>query len=331
MTQAIVLSKDGESFKAEVRAISEAELEAATPDDDVVLAVDYSTINYKDGLALTNTSPVVRKWPMVAGIDAAGTVAATGNARWKPGDKVVVNGWGLGETHWGGLSQRARVKGDWLVRVPAPFSTRDAMAIGTAGYTAALSVLALQAHGVVPSQGEVLVTGATGGVGSVAVALLASLGYAVVASTGKAAEADYLRSLGAKEIIDRATLSAPGKPLQKERWAGAIDSVGSATLANVCAQTRWGGTVAACGLAGGMDFPATVAPFILRSVTLAGVDSVMAPMTRREAAWDLLAAHLPAAQLSTITREVPLAGAFDAARDILAGRVRGRIVVNVNR
>lgn len=331
MTQAIVLSKDGESFKAEVRAISEAELEAATPDDDVVLAVDYSTINYKDGLALTNTSPVVRKWPMVAGIDAAGTVAATGNARWKPGDKVVVNGWGLGETHWGGLSQRARVKGDWLVRVPAPFSTRDAMAIGTAGYTAALSVLALQAHGVVPSQGEVLVTGATGGVGSVAVALLASLGYAVVASTGKAAEADYLRSLGAKEIIDRATLSAPGKPLQKERWAGAIDSVGSATLANVCAQTRWGGTVAACGLAGGMDFPATVAPFILRSVTLAGVDSVMAPMTRREAAWDLLAAHLPAAQLSKITREVPLAGAFDAARDILAGRVRGRIVVNVNR
>lgn len=331
MTQAIVLSKDGESFKAEVRAISEAELEAATPDDDVVLTVDYSTINYKDGLALTNTSPVVRKWPMVAGIDAAGTVAATGNARWKPGDKVVVNGWGLGETHWGGLSQRARVKGDWLVRVPAPFSTRDAMAIGTAGYTAALSVLALQAHGVVPSQGEVLVTGATGGVGSVAVALLASLGYAVVASTGKAAEADYLRSLGAKEIIDRATLSAPGKPLQKERWAGAIDSVGSATLANVCAQTRWGGTVAACGLAGGMDFPATVAPFILRSVTLAGVDSVMAPMTRREAAWDLLAAHLPAAQLSKITREVPLAGAFDAARDILAGRVRGRIVVNVNR
>ena len=331
MTQAIVLSKDGETFKAEVRAISEAELEAATPGDDVVVAVEYSTINYKDGLALTNSSPVVRKWPMVAGIDAAGTVAASGSSRWKSGDKVVINGWGLGETHWGGLSQRARVKGDWLVRVPAPFSTRDAMAIGTAGYTAALSVLALQAHGVEPSQGEILVTGATGGVGSVAVALLASLGYAVVASTGKAAEADYLRSLGAREIIDRATLSAAGKPLQKERWAGAVDSVGGATLANVCAQTRWGGTVAACGLAGGMDFPATVAPFILRSVTLAGVDSVMAPMTRREAAWDLLAAHLSAAQLSAITREIPLAGAFDAARDILAGRVRGRIVVDVNR
>jgi acrylyl-CoA reductase (NADPH) len=331
MTQAIVLSKDGETFKAEVRAVSEAELEAATPGDDVVVAVEFSTINYKDGLALTNTSPVVRKWPMVAGIDAAGTVAASGNARWKSGDKVVINGWGLGETHWGGLAQRARVKGDWLVRVPASFSTRDAMAIGTAGYTAALSVLALQAHGVVPSQGEILVTGATGGVGSVAVALLASLGYAVVASTGKAAEADYLRSLGAKEIIDRATLSAAGKPLQKERWAGAVDSVGGTTLANVCAQTRWGGTVAACGLAGGMDFPATVAPFILRSVTLAGVDSVMAPMTRREAAWDLLAAHLSAAKLSTITHEIPLAGAFDAARDILAGRVRGRIVVDVNR
>jgi acrylyl-CoA reductase (NADPH) len=331
MTQAIVLSKDGETFKAEVRSISEAELEAATPGDDVVVAVEYSTINYKDGLALTNASPVVRKWPMVAGIDAAGTVAASGNSRWKTGDKVVINGWGLGETHWGGLAQRARVKGDWLVRVPAPYSTREAMAIGTAGYTAALSVLALQAHGVEPSQGEILVTGATGGVGSVAVALLASLGYAVVASTGKAAEADYLSSLGAGEIIDRATLSAPGKPLQKERWAGAVDSVGGATLANVCAQTRWGGTVAACGLAGGMDFPATVAPFILRSVTLAGVDSVMAPMNRREAAWDLLAARLPSAQLATFTREIPLAGAFDAARDILAGRVRGRIVVDVNR
>jgi acrylyl-CoA reductase (NADPH) len=280
MTQAIVLSKDGDTFRAEVHAISEAELEAATPDDDVVLAVDYSTINYKDGLALTNTSPVVRKWPMVAGIDAAGTIASSRSARWKPGDKVVVNGWGLGETHWGGLSQRARVKGDWLVRVPAPYSTREAMAVGTAGYTAALSVLALQAHGVVPSQGEVLVTGATGGVGSVAVALLASLGYSVVASTGKLAEADYLRSLGAKDIIDRATLSAPGKPLQKERWAGVIDSVGGATLANVCAQARVGGTVAACGLAGGMDFPSTVAPFILRGVTLAGIDSVMAPLPR---------------------------------------------------
>ncbi len=331
MTHAIVLSKDGDTFRAEVRAISDAELEAATPDDDVVLTVDYSTINYKDGLALTNTSPVVRKWPMVAGIDAAGTVATSRSPRWKPGDKVVVNGWGLGETHWGGLAQRARVKGDWLVRVPSPYSTRDAMAVGTAGYTAALSVLALQAHGVAPAQGEVLVTGATGGVGSVAIALLASLGYSVVASTGKSAEAEYLRSLGAKEIVDRATLSAPGKPLQKERWAGAIDSVGSATLANVCAQMRVGGTVAACGLAGGMDFPATVAPFILRGVTLAGIDSVTAPIPRREAAWKLLSEHLPVARLATITREIPLGGAFDAARDILGGRVRGRIVVDVNR
>jgi len=330
MTQAIVLSREGETFRAEVRAISDAELTAATPDDDVDLAVEYSTINYKDGLALTNTSPVVRKWPMVAGIDAAGSVAASRSGRWKPGDKVVINGWGLGETHWGGLAQRARVRSDWLVRVPASYTTRDAMAIGTAGYTAALSVLALQAHGVTPGQGEILVTGATGGVGSVAVALLASLGYAVAASTGKAAEADYLRALGAKEIVERATLAAPGKPLQKERWAGAIDSVGGATLANACAQTRVGGTVAACGLAGGMDFPSTVAPFILRGITLAGIDSVMAPLARREAAWTLLAEHLPSDRLATITREIRLAESFDAAREILSSRVRGRIVVNVN-
>jgi len=331
MTQAIVLSKEGDTFRAEVRAISEAELDAATPDDDVALAVEYSTINYKDGLALTNASPVVRKWPMVAGIDAAGTVTSSRSSRWKPGDQVVINGWGLGESHWGGLAQRARVRGDWLVRVPAAYSTRDAMAVGTAGYTAALSVLALQAHGVVPSQGEVLVTGATGGVGSVAVALLASLGYTVIASTGKAAESDYLRSLGAREALDRATLAAPGKPLQKERWAGAIDSVGGVALANVCAQTRAGGAVAACGLAGGMDFPSTVAPFILRGVTLAGIDSVMAPLARREAAWKLLADHLPPARLATLTREIRLAESFDAAREILAGRVRGRIVVDVNR
>jgi len=236
MTQAIVLSREGDTFRAEVRAVSDAELEAATPDDDVVIAVEYSTINYKDGLALTNTSPVVRKWPMVAGIDAAGTVLSSRSGRWKAGDKVVVNGWGLGESHWGGLAQRARVRGDWLVRIPGSYSARDAMAIGTAGYTAALSVLALQAHGVVPSQGEILVTGATGGVGSVAVALLASLGYSVVASTGKAAETEYLRSLGAKETLDRATLAAPGKPLQKERWAGAVDSVGGVRSSPAVAQ-----------------------------------------------------------------------------------------------
>jgi acrylyl-CoA reductase (NADPH) len=328
---AIVLSKDNDAFAAAVREVSDAELETATPGDEVLIDVAWSTINYKDGLALTNTSPVVRKWPMVAGIDAAGTVRASTHAAWQPGDLVTLNGWGLGETHWGGLGQRARARGDWLVRVPPPFTARDAAAIGTAGYTAALSVLALQAHGVTPAQGEVLVTGATGGVGSVAVALLARLGYRVAASTGKAAEAEYLTGLGAAEIIDRAALSAPGKPLQKERWAGAIDSVGGVTLANVCAQTRWGGTVAACGLAGGMDLPATVAPFILRGVTLAGIDSVMAPLPRREAAWKLLAQALPPARLAQMTREVPLAGAFEVARDILAGRLRGRVVVDVNR
>jgi len=331
MPRAILLTKDNDAFSAAVREVSDAELEAATPGDDVLVAVDCSTINYKDGLALTNTSPVVRKWPMVAGIDAAGTVAASRHPRWQAGDAVVVNGWGLGETHWGGLAQRVRVKGDWLVRVPAPFTTRDAAAVGTAGYTAALAVLALQAHGVTPSQGEVLVTGATGGVGSVAVALLAALGYAVVGSTGKASEAEYLKALGAREVIDRAGLAVAGKPLQKERWAGVIDSVGGVTLANACAQTRTGGTVAACGLAGGMDFPATVAPFILRGVTLAGIDSVMATLPRREAAWQLLAQALPRERLAQMTREVALADAFEVARDILAGRVRGRVVVDVNR
>jgi acrylyl-CoA reductase (NADPH) len=331
MTQAILLSRENDVFRAEIRAISDAELESATPGDDVVIDVDYSTINYKDGLALTNTSPVVRKWPMVAGIDAAGRVASSAHPRWKAGDAVVINGWGLGETHWGGLAQRARVKGDWLVRIPAPLETRGAMAIGTAGYTAALAVLTLQGHGVTPAHGEILVTGATGGVGSIAVALLASLGYAVVGSTGKAAEADYLKALGAREVIDRNLLTAPGKPLQRDRWAGAIDSIGSTTLANACAQMRWGGTVAACGLAGGMDLPASVAPFILRGVTLAGIDSVMAPLARREAAWQLLAEHLRTEHLAKITREVSLAEAFDVARDILAGRVRGRVVVDVNR
>lgn len=331
MTQAILLSRENDAFRAEIRSITDAELEAATAGDDVTIEVAYSTINYKDGLALTNASPVVRTWPMVAGIDGAGRVASSSDARWKVGDAVVINGWGLGETHWGGLAQRMRAKGDWPVRIPAPLSARDAMAIGTAGYTAALAVLALQDHGVTPSQGEVLVTGATGGVGSIAAALLAALGYTVVGSTGKAAETEYLKSLGVSEVIDRATLVAAGKPLQKDRWAGAVDSIGSTTLANVCAQTRRGGTVAACGLAGGMDFPATVAPFILRGVTLAGIDSVMAPIKRREAAWQLLAQKLRAEQLARMTREVPLAGAFDVAREILAGKVRGRVVVDVNR
>ena len=327
MFRALMLEKDDAGFRAAVRGVDEAGL----PEGDVTVRVEYSTLNYKDALAITNRGPVVRSWPMVAGIDGAGTVLASTHPRWKPGDRVVHNGWGVGESRWGFLAERARAKGDWLVPLPAAFSTRQAMAIGTAGYTAMLCVLAIERHGVAPGDGEVLVTGATGGVGSVAIALLSKAGFSVAAATGKASEADYLKALGATTVVDRAELSEPGKPLQKERWAGAVDSIGGTTLANVCAQTRWGGTVAACGLAGGMDFPATVAPFILRSVTLAGVDSVMAPMKRREAAWDLLAAHLPSAQLATITREIPLAGAFDAARDILAGRVRGRIVVDVNR
>lgn len=331
MNRAIVLSKPNDQFHAEIRSVGDEELEAATPGDDVVIDVAYSTINYKDGLALTNSSPVVRKWPMVAGIDAAGTVCSSNHTRWRAGDVVVLNGWGLGETHWGGLCQRMRAKGEWLVRIPAPLDARAAMALGTAGYTAALAVLALQAHGVAPGSGEILVTGATGGVGSVAVALLASLGYAAVGSTGKSSEVDYLKALGAREVLDRASLTAPGKPLQKERWAGVIDSVGSVTLANACAQTRLGGTVAACGLAGGMDLPTTVAPFILRGVTLVGIDSVTASLERREAAWQMLAEHLSGERLASMVREVALADAFEVGREILASKIRGRVVVDVNR
>ncbi len=326
--RAIVLTND--PFNAQVRDVTEAELREATAQANVSIAVDYSTINYKDGLALTNKSPVVRKWPMVPGIDAAGTVTASDDPQFKAGDKVILNGFGVGESHWGGLAQQARFKGEWLVRLPQGMTTRHAMAIGTAGYTAMLCVMALEDRGVQPGGGEVLVTGASGGVGSVALALLAQRGYKVVASTGKASEADYLKGLGAAEIMDRAQLSAPGKPLQKERWAAVVDSVGSHTLANACAQTRYGGTVAACGLAQGMDFPATVAPFILRGVTLAGVDSVMCPLPRRQAAWQRLAAELDRAKLDAMTREVPLAGALDVAPQILAGQVRGRVVVNVN-
>ena len=328
--RAIYLSKDNEQFSAQLREIGADELAAATAPANITVAVDYSTVNYKDGLAITNKSPVVRKWPMVPGIDAAGTVVASGDPRYQPGDAVVLNGWGVGETHWGGLAQQAIFKGDWLVRLPAGMTARQAMAIGTAGYTAMLCVMALQDHGVAPGAGEVLVTGATGGVGSVSVALLSQLGYSVVASTGKATEADYLHTLGAVGVIDRAELSAPGKPLQKERWAGVVDSVGSHTLANACAQTRYGGTVAACGLAQGMDLTASVAPFILRGVTLAGVDSVMCPQPRRQQAWQRLAAELDRRKLDAMTREVPLAGALEVAREILAGQVRGRVVVNVN-
>ena len=326
MFNALVLDKTPD-FQASVRAVDDSFL----PDGDVTIQVDYSTLNYKDGLAITNRSPVVRSWPMVAGIDGSGTVTASTHAAWKVGDAVVLNGFGVGETHKGCLAQRARLKGDWLVRRPAAFSARQAMAIGTAGYTAMLCVLALEKHGVRPADGDVLVTGATGGVGSVAIALLAKLGYRVVAATGKATEASYLATLGAAVVIDRAELGAPGKPLQKERWAAVVDAVGSHTLANACAQTRYGGAVAACGLAQGIDLPATVMPFILRGVALLGVDSVMAPMRLREQAWARLAVDLDPTRLDTLTTEVPLSGAIDAAARLMAGQVRGRLVVDTGR
>lgn len=329
MFKAIYLTK-ADQFRAELRDLDEAELEANTAEADTTVAIDYSTINYKDGLALTNKSPVVRKWPMVPGIDCAGRVVQAGaSASANAGDQVVLNGWGAGETIWGGLAQRGRYKSEHLVRLPAPLTTRDAMSIGTAGYTAMLAAMELADNGV--TSGEVLVTGASGGVGSFAVAILAQRGHRVVASTGKVAEADYLRTLGAADVVDRAELSAAGKPLQKERWAGVVDSVGSQTLANACAQLRYGGVAIACGLAQGMDFPATVAPFILRGARLIGVDSVMCPMDRRTQAWQQLAQELDRAKLDTITREIALAEALEAGRAILAGEIRGRIVVDVNR
>jgi acrylyl-CoA reductase (NADPH) len=294
----------------------------------VHVRVAYSTLNYKDGLAITNKSPVVRAWPMVAGIDGAGTVISSGHPDWKAGDSFVHNGWGVGETHWGCLAEQAKLKGDWLVKLPAAFTPRQAMAIGTAGYTAMLCVMALEQQGVKPGSGEVLVTGATGGVGSVAIALLAKLGYHVVAATGKTSEEAYMKSLGAQSLMDRAELSAAGKPFQKERWAGVVDAVGSHTLANVLAQTRYGGVVAACGLAQGMDLATTVMPFILRGVTLAGIDSVMAPRERRQHAWSRLARDLDPALLETMVQEVSLDDATARAHELMAGRVRGRIVVN---
>jgi acrylyl-CoA reductase (NADPH) len=324
MFKALVL-ENGEGFRASVRSLEDSALSAG----EVTVAVDYSTLNYKDGLAITNKSPVVRLWPMVAGIDGAGRVVESTHPAWSAGDLVVHNGWGVGETQWGCLAGKARLKGDWLVRLPAAFTPRQAMAIGTAGYTAMLCVLALEDHGVLPGSGEVLVTGATGGVGSVAVALLSKLGYQVVAATGKASEEAYLRSLGASQVIDRAMLSAPGKPWQKERWAGVVDAVGSHTLANALAQTRYGGVVAACGLAQGMDLATTVMPFILRGVTLAGIDSVMAPLTRRQRAWDRLARDLDPALLESMVEEVPLEAAIDRAHALMEGRVRGRIVVKI--
>ncbi|HRQ55922.1 MAG TPA: MDR family oxidoreductase [Azoarcus taiwanensis] len=327
MFKAILIEKDDAGYRAGL-----SELDAsALPEGDVTVKVAYSTLNYKDGLAITGKGPVVRKFPMVPGIDLVGTVEESTHADVKIGDTVILNGWGVGENHWGGLAQFARLKGEWLVPLPPAFTPRQAMAIGTAGYTAMLCVMALERHGVTPDRGEVLVTGANGGVGSVAIALLARLGYTVVASTGRPQEAEFLKTLGAAEIIDRATLSEPGKPLARERWAGAVDTVGSHTLANVCAGMRYRGTVAACGLAQGMDLPATVAPFILRGVTLAGIDSVMAPREERLEAWSRLARDLDPAKLDIITSEIGLGDVVDTARRLIDGQVRGRIVVDVNR
>ncbi|MFC1402719.1 MULTISPECIES: MDR family oxidoreductase [Streptacidiphilus] len=327
MFSAILIEKGEAGQSAALANLAEAEL----PDGDVSIDVAYSTLNYKDGLAITGASPVVRRFPMVPGIDLAGVVTASTHPAWRQGDRVVLNGWGVGESHWGGLAQRARVNGDWLVPLPADFTARQAMAIGTAGYTAALCVDALLDHGVRPDQGEILVTGATGGVGSVAITLLTAAGFTVAAATGKASEADYLQQLGAATVLDRAELAGAGKPLQKERWAGVVDAVGSHTLANACAQTRYGGAVAACGLAQGMDFPASVAPFILRGVSLLGIDSVMAPAGPRTAAWARLARDLDAIALEVIAQEVALGEAVAAAGQLMDGKVRGRILVDVNR
>jgi acrylyl-CoA reductase (NADPH) len=329
MFKALVIEKDDSGYRAAVKAVDDSSLPEGGP-GSVTVDVAYSTLNYKDGLAITGKSPVVRKFPLHAGIDLAGTVASSEDSRFQPGDAVLLNGFGVGETHSGGLAQRARVKADWLVPLPAGLSARQAMAIGTAGYTAMLCVMALEKHGLAPASGDVLVTGASGGVGTVAVTLLKRLGFRVVASTGRLNEAGFLQELGAAEVIARDELSQPGKPLAKERWAAVVDSVGSHTLANACAGTRYGGAVAACGLAQGMDFPASVAPFILRGITLYGIDSVMAPMPLRLAAWQRLARDLDLAKLEALTQEVPLAGAVAAAAEILAGRIRGRLVVNVN-
>ena len=303
--------------------------EADLMEGDVTVAVEWSTVNYKDGLAVTGKALVVRRFPMIAGIDFAGTVEQSAHPLWKAGDKVICNGWGMGETHLGAYAEKARVKGDWLVRLPDNMSARDAMAIGTAGYTAMLAVLALEKQGLTAKRGPVVVTGAAGGVGSVAIAVLSKLGYSVIASTGRMSEAPYLRGLGAAEVIDRNELSGPAKPLSKERWAGGIDSVGSATLANLLSMTKYGGAVAACGLAGGMDLPSSVAPFILRGVCLLGIDSVMCPIDARKTAWSRLASDLDRAKLAEITHEIDLGWVIEAGARILAGQVRGRIVVKI--
>jgi len=323
--KAIRIDKAEKGTVATLTQFDEAEL----MEGDVTVRVEWSTLNYKDGLAVTGKAPVVRRFPMIAGIDFAGTVEQSSHPQWKPGDKVICDGWGMGETHLGAYAEKARVKGDWLVRLPEGMSAREAMAIGTAGYTAMLAVLALEKHGLTPKQGPIVVTGAAGGVGSVAIAVLSKLGYAVIASTGRMSEAPYLKALGATEVIDRNELSGPAKPMAKERWAGGIDSVGSTTLANLLSMTKYGGAIAACGLAAGMDLPSSVAPFILRGVCLLGIDSVMCPIEQRKIAWSRLASDLDRAKLAEITDEIGLDGVIDAGARILAGQVRGRIVVKI--
>lgn len=327
MFRAILVNKDDKGYRAELGQLAESDL----PEGDVRVKVLYSTINYKDGLAITGKGPVVRSFPMVPGIDFAGEVIETSSPDFKVGDMVLLNGWGVGEGHWGGLAQQARVKAEWLIPLPQGLTAKQALAIGTAGYTAMLCVMTLQKHGLKPSDGEVLVTGAVGGVGSFAVTLLSKLGFKVVASTGRMAEVDYLKNLGASEVIDRATLSAPGKPLAKERWAAVVDSVGSYTLANACAQTKSDGAVAACGLAQGMDFPATVAPFILRGVTLYGINSVTVPRAKRIAAYEQLSKLVDLKTLDEISHEISLEESLKYAQEILAGNVRGRLIVDVNK
>lgn len=326
MFKAIRIDKADKATTVALTQFDEAEL----MDGDVTVPVEWSTVNYKDGLAVTGKAPVVRRFPMIAGIDLAGTVESSSHPDWKPGDKVICNGWGMGETHLGAYAEKARVKGDWLVRLPDGLTTRDAMAIGTAGYTAMLSVLALEKHGLTPADGPVVVTGAAGGVGSVAIAVLSKLGYHVIASTGRTSEEGYLKGLGASEIIDRSELSGPAKPLARERWAGGIDSVGSTTLANLLSMTRYRGAIAACGLAGGMDLPSSVAPFILRGVCLLGIDSVMCPIKERKQAWARLAKDLDSSKLAEITQEIELDDVIEAGAKVLAGTVRGRIVVKIS-
>lgn len=327
MFKAILINKTNSEYTTSIEELDESTL----PEGDVIVDVQFSSLNYKDALAITGKSPVIRKFPMIPGIDLAGTVSQSNNPEYTTGMPVILNGWGVGENHWGGLSQKARVKGDWLVPLPPKFDTKQAMSIGTAGYTAMLCVMALERHGITPDKGEILVTGASGGVGSVAIAVLSKLGYKVVALTGRPEESEYVTNLGASDILPRSQLSEPGKPLTKERWAGVVDVVGSHVLANACASTQYGGVVTACGLAGGMDFPATVAPFILRGVSLIGVDSVMCPREKRLQAWNRLENELELSKLRNIANEIGLTETITAAEKLLEGKIRGRIIVDVNR